>query len=108
MATVQELQLKAVAIQQKYRALNASSGQAAWTVSDYASGLVGDVGDLVKLIMAHSGLRSTDNVDEKLRHELSDVLWSVLIIASELGIDVEKSFSETMSELDARIDEDLK
>ena len=64
---------------------------------------VGDVGDLVKLVMVKEGKRHGEAVDAKLRHELSDCLWSLLIIADHYGIDLEQSFFETMNELDERL-----
>ena len=68
-----------------------------------SGGFVGDVGDLVKLVMAKEGIREVENVDDKLKHELADCLWSILVIASNYGIDIEKSFMETMDELEKRI-----
>jgi NTP pyrophosphatase (non-canonical NTP hydrolase) len=71
------------------------------------AGFVGDVGDLSKIIMAKHGLRAMDDVDRKLAHELSDCLWSVLVLASKYGIDLSLEFQKTMNDLDARIDSDL-
>lgn len=67
-------------------------------------GFVGDVGDLMKLIMAKEGVRDIENVDAKLAHELSDCLWCVLVLADKYGVDLESSFMKTMQELDIRID----
>lgn len=71
------------------------------------AGFVGDVGDLSKLIMAKSGLREINNVDQKLAHELADCLWSVLVLASKYEIDLAYHFFKTMDELEARIDQEL-
>ena len=57
----------------------------------------------MKLIQAKEGIRSVDNVDEALAHELSDCLWSVIILADKYGVDLEKSFNTTMDELDNRL-----
>ena len=48
-----------------------------------------------------------DNVDSKLAHELSDCLWSVLVLASKYNINLETEFMKTMDELDSRIDSEL-
>lgn len=72
------------------------------------AGFVGDVGDLSKLLMAKEGLRQNYDVDAKIAHELADCLWSILVIASKLGVNLEKEFVKTMSELDERIKKDLK
>lgn len=71
------------------------------------AGFVGDVGDLSKIIMAKHGLRDMEDIDTKLAHELSDCLWSVLVLADRYGIDLENQFMKTMDELDTRIDSKL-
>ncbi len=87
-------------IKQKYQETPTGS---LWKAAEYTQGLVGDVGDLTKLIMAKNGLRTMDDVDQKLSHELSDCLWAVLAIADELEIDLEKEFVKNMDELKQRI-----
>lgn len=103
MSSLSDLLKRAQEIRVKYDELNARDGRQKWDVSDYTAGHVGDVGDLVKLVMAKEGKRRGDDVDAKLRHELSDCLWSLLIIADHYGIDLEQSFFETMNELDERL-----
>lgn len=71
------------------------------------AGFVGDVGDLSKIIMAKNGHRAMNNVDEKLKHELSDCLWSILVIADYYDIDLENQFSKSMDELETRVDAQL-
>lgn len=71
-------------------------------------GFVVDVGDLMKLVMAKSGIRYVDAVDKKLGHELADCLWSILVLSKMYGIDLQKEFLATMDELDAWIGEKLK
>lgn len=83
---------KAVEIKKKYALQNKKLGRRAWRTADYYQGFVGDVGDLGKLIMARSNLRHYKNQDAKLAHELADCLWSILVIADELGVDLEKEF----------------
>ncbi len=74
-----------------------------WGALERTQGLVTDVGDLMKLVMAKHGLRRVDDVDVKLRHELSDCLWAILVIADEVGVDIEAEFENTMQELEERI-----
>lgn len=71
-----------------------------WSSQHIAQGLVGDIGDLMKIIMAKEGFRSADDVDRKLAHELSDCLWSILVLAQLYGINIEESFLETVSEME--------
>jgi len=75
-----------------------------WTREEVAQGFVGDVGDLMKLVMAKQGLRATQgDVDERLAHELSDCLWSVLVLAELYHLDLEAAFLRTTSELEAKL-----
>lgn len=101
--TIQDMQQRALAIAQKYDEINQSAGRKIWTPAEFMAGFVGDVGDLSKLIMAKNGYREISDNEAKLAHELSDCLWSVLVLADKLGIDIEKAFMATMSELDARL-----
>lgn len=105
--TFKDMSDRAVEIRTKYDKLNASRG-VKWNEQNLMSGFVGDVGDLSKIIMAKHGLRGMDNIDEKLAHELSDCLWSVLVIADKYKIDLASEFMKTMDQLDARIDSKSK
>lgn len=97
---------QAIQVRDKYNELNEKDGHTKWSATDTMSGFVGDVGDLSKLIMAKQGLRrGPENLDDKLAHELADCLWSIIVIAHELGVDLETEFNKTMSELSARIEQ---
>ena len=78
-----------------------------WTASEIVQGFVGDVGDLIKLEMSKEGIRDMENVDEKLKHELCDCLWSVLILADKFGINLEESFTASMNSLEKRIKDNV-
>lgn len=103
MTNYEDLLKRAIEVRTKYDKLNAKSG-VVWNEQNLMSGFVGDVGDLSKIIMAKHGLRSMDDVDAKLAHELADCLWSVLVLADKYGIDLAQEFSETMDTLCKRID----
>ena len=95
----------ATQVRDHYNELQAADGKKQWNAQDRMAGFVGDVGALSKLIMVKHGLRrGPENIDEELAHELSDNLWSILVIADELGIDLEKAFVEAMEQLHARIE----
>ena len=102
-----ELQKRAIEIRNKYDALNQQKRGVTWNEQQLMAGFVGDVGDLSKIIMAKHGLRDMEEVDRKLAHELSDCLWSILVLASKYDIDLTKEFHKTMSDLEARIDSGL-
>ncbi|MBI5824508.1 MAG: nucleotide pyrophosphohydrolase [Chloroflexi bacterium] len=76
---------------------------ASWTNEEITLGFIGDVGDLAKLIIAENGKRNIPNSREKLEHELSDCLWSIIVLANAHKIDLEKSFSKTMDEIEKQI-----
>lgn len=103
--TFDEISRRAVAVRTKYDELNAKRG-VTWNEQNLMSGFVGDVGDLSKIIMAKHGLRGMDNVDAKLAHELSDCLWSVLVLADKYKIDLASEFSRNMDILDQRIEKE--
>ena len=94
---------KAIEVREKYTELEMKKYGKKRTNSQIAQGFVGDVGDLMKLVMAKEGIREIENVDEKLRHELADCLYSIFVLADKYDIDLEKSFIDTMNELKERI-----
>ncbi len=99
---LEQLSEKALFIHKKYADSNREKFGREWNNSELAQGFVGDVGDLMKLVMAKEGIREIENVDEKLAHELSDCLWSILVLAHKFDINLETSFLKTMSELETR------
>lgn len=99
----QQMIEQARAIRAKYAEFERNRNGKEWTGEELTLGFVGDVGDLVKLVQAKEGIRSADNVDEALAHELSDCLWSVIVLADKYGVDLEKAFITTMNELEDRL-----
>jgi len=99
----QDLRRRAVAIRQQYAELEQERYGRSWTGEELALGFVGDVGDLVKLVMAASGVRDIPDARLKLEHELADCLWSVLALADAYGVDLERAFVRTMDELEQHI-----
>ncbi|RXK53859.1 nucleotide pyrophosphohydrolase [Oleiharenicola lentus] len=79
------------------------TGQRPWTREEVMQGFVGDVGDLMKLVMAKAGVRPIADTDRKLAHELSDCLWSVLVLARLYQVDLGKEFFRTMDELEKKL-----
>lgn len=105
---INELQQRAIEIQEKYDKLNEEKRGVVWNEQQIMAGFVGDVGDLSKIIMAKHGIRDMDNIDSKLAHELSDCLWSILVLAKKYDINLAKEFMKTMEELNQRIESELK
>ena len=99
-----DLTRRAMELRARFSAQEIQQAGRPWTREEVAQGFVGDVGDLMKLVMAKQGLRATKgDVDERLAHELSDCLWSVLVLAELYHIDLGAAFLRTMSEIEAQL-----
>lgn len=95
---------KAKAIRKKYNVENRLEGYKVWGAQEYAQALVGDVGDVHKLLLAMRGFSfSNKNAEEKLAKELADCLWGIAAIAGEMDIDLEKEFYQVLKKLDAKV-----
>ncbi|CAM5302714.1 MazG nucleotide pyrophosphohydrolase domain-containing protein [Streptomyces griseomycini] len=98
-----DLQRLAMRIHGSYDELNRRERGRVWTRSEFMLGFTGDVGDLAKLVMAEEGARENPGGRAALEHELADCLWSVLILAHLHHVDLERAFTRTMTELEAKI-----
>ena len=94
---------RAISVRKLYTKFELQNYGKSWTTEDIALGFVGDVGDLVKLVMAESGIREIPGSKKKFEHELSDCLWSIIVLADIHKIDLENSFLRTMNEIEKRI-----
>jgi NTP pyrophosphatase (non-canonical NTP hydrolase) len=94
---------RAMEVRQQYAELERANCGRAWTREEVAMGFVGDVGDLMKLVMAHTGIRQIPDAERKLAHELSDCLWSVLVLSQLYNVDLEREFLQTMDDLEKHI-----
>lgn len=95
-------------VQNLYDRLNKKQGEQIWEADDYLQGLSGDVGDLNKLVMALNGKRgykSKDGmtIDEAIAHELSDIIWSVIVLAKKYNINIEQATLQNMDMLAQKI-----
>ncbi|MFI9041288.1 nucleotide pyrophosphohydrolase [Streptomyces sp. NPDC053726] len=79
-----------------------------WTREEFMLGFVGDVGDLAKLATAAEGARQIPDWRSALEHELSDCLWSVLILARLHDVDLSAAFFRTMAELEKSVEADIE
>ena len=95
-----ELIQRALSIRKLIRQYEEQSYGTSWTNEELALGFVGDVGDLVKLVLAQNGRRNIPEAESKLAHELADCLWSIIVLADGHGVDLEKVFLKTMDDLE--------
>ncbi len=98
-----QLSDRALEIRRRFTDWERARAGRAWTREEVMQGFVGDVGDLMKLVMAKNGARAVADVDRRLAHELADCLWSVLVLARLYEVDLEQAFLATMSELEAKL-----
>jgi len=70
------------------------------TDEDIVQGFLGDVNNLVKLVMAEHGKREIANSKEKLESQLAHCLWSVIVLSKMHDIELEQSFMEAMDRLE--------
>ena len=96
MSDIKVLEQRALEIRRKYDELNRNKGGQPWDATKLTRGFKKDVSDLLTIV-------EQDIVDrKKISHELGDCLWSVLVIARKLDIDIERAFWTTMGEIDER------
>ena len=99
------MQKTVLEIQSAYRGLNSKQGNKRWEAEQYVQGFMGDVGQLAKLVMAKSGYRNLGpDINNRLEAELVDCLYATIVIANELGVDLEKAFAKNMADLKANLE----
>jgi NTP pyrophosphatase (non-canonical NTP hydrolase) len=94
-----DLEKSALQLNELYERLEVERYGRIWTTQELALGFMGDVGDLAKLIQANAGVRHIDDCKAKLGHELSDCLWSIIVLADKCGIDLQAEFVRNTREL---------
>lgn len=102
-----DLEKAALQLNELYEQLETRRYGRIWSTEELALGFVGDVGDLAKLIQAHNGVRAIDDCHAKLGHELSDCLWSIIVLANKCGIDLEAEFVRNTGEIAAHVSGEL-
>ena len=103
-----DIEKSALQLNELYEQLEIKKYGRVWTTEELALGFVGDVGDLAKLIQANAGIRNIDDCKAKLGHELSDCLWSIIVLANKCRIDLEAEFSKNTEELMEYVSKELE
>ncbi len=108
MALLSDLTRSALDLNELYERLEVKKYGRVWSTEELALGFVGDVGDLAKLIQANAGIRAIEEHKAKLGHELSDCLWSIMVLASKYGIDLEAEFTRNIREISEHVSRELE
>lgn len=103
-----DLEKSALRLNELYEQLEIRRYGRVWTTEELALGFMGDVGDLAKLIQANAGIRKMEDCKAKLGHELSDCLWSIMVLANKCGIDLEAAYSRNTRELMEHVSKELE
>ena len=98
-----ELTERAMQLRGRFAETEQARSGRVWTREEIMQGFVVDVGDLMKLVMAKSGARPVADVDHQLAHELSDCLWSILVLAKLYDVDLGREFPATLKEIEAKL-----
>jgi NTP pyrophosphatase (non-canonical NTP hydrolase) len=70
------------------------------TEEEIVQGFLGDVNNLMRLVLAEHGKAQIANSTEKLGSQLAHCLWSVIVLAKMHNVDLEQSFMEAMDRLE--------
>jgi hypothetical protein len=92
-----------MAVRRQYAEFEQSTYGRAWSREEVALGFVGDIGDLMKLIQACSGVRAIPDPERGLAHELADCLWSILVLSQLYDVDLEGAFLHAMDEIEQNL-----
>lgn len=98
-----KLEQKALFVRKLFEEFECAKYGRSWTREELALGFVGDMGDLMKLLIAENNVRDIPDKHQKLARELSDCLWSIIVLSKLYNVDLEQSFLDTMDDLEARL-----
>lgn len=103
---LQDISHEALRIKKLYAKYEKKKFGRKWKKEEMFTGLVSDIGDLSRLILAKEGMMNIDHLKERMEHEISECLWGILVLANEYDIDVEDAFTRNMKALEKRIKND--
>ncbi len=99
-----ELTARSMKLRESFAEHQRRNGAREWTRLEVMQGFVGDVGDLMKLVMAKEGSRSIADVDHRLGHELADCLWSILVLSKLYDVELEQEMTRMMAEVTHKLE----
>jgi len=76
-----------------------------WGNEKLLIGLVSDIGDLARLVLAKEGFRAAGaDLDKALRHELADCLWAIIVLAEKYDINLADALVEMSEEIREKLE----
>ncbi len=103
--TLKQLTEKTKRIKRAYDSMRRKDGEKAWMSYDYAEALVGDVGDLMKLMVRKRRKGASKALERDIAKELSDCLYMLIALSQELNIDLEKEYKVNLEFLEQQLNE---
>lgn len=100
---INELTQRALKIKDLYAAFEKRKSYREWTVEETYQGLVSDVGDLGRLVLAKEGFRDATDVEKSLEHELAEILWATLLLSEHYKIDLLQAYLSEMDRLEKEL-----
>lgn len=75
-----------------------------WGNEELLIGLVTDVGDLARLILAKEGYRSVGkDLHKALRHELADCFWAIIVLSENYNVNLPEALKEMSADLEEKL-----
>lgn len=75
-----------------------------WGNKELLVGLVTDVGDLARLVLAKEGYRAAGkDIDKALRHELADCFWAIIVLSEKYDINLEDALVEMSEDIKEKL-----
>lgn len=96
---------RAIKIKSLYADFENKKNYKEWTTEETFNGLVSDVGDLGRLILAKEGFREMPDLEKNLKHELAEILYAILLFSKQYNIDLTDAFIEEMNRLESKLSE---
>ena len=99
----QEIINAARRIDKKYQALDEERLGRKWSNTEFLAATATDWGELVEKIMIFDKLRDGEAKKQEIAHELSDLLWALIVLSDRLEIKLDEAFLNTINELEVRL-----
>jgi len=99
---------RALEVRALYETLEKRFTGRTWSLQELMIGYSNDVAQVGRLLLATNGTWPAEgDVTAQLRQKLSESLWWTFVLASQLGIDIDQAFTETMDSIESGLVETI-